>query len=148
MMFLPLSGIAFVISSVILFWLFTGLLILVMNQNIKKELDFEDLFQDKKLPAKLQLLLISIAIILLTFLEVIIFNKYYENSWLTNFIQMLTTILQSLIISLISLKFNHLIFKSLIYVFLSTLVTFVTLFLGGIFFAPFLFIKLFKGKVM
>ena len=48
--FFPLSGFIHVISSVILFWLFTALFVLVMNQNIKKELDFEDLFQDKRLP--------------------------------------------------------------------------------------------------
>jgi len=148
MMFLPLSGFTYVISSVILFWLFIGLLILVMNQNIKKELDFEDLFQDKKVPAKLQLLLTSIAIIALTIIEVTIFNNYYANSWLINFIQMILTILQSLILSLITLKLNHLIFTSPVFVVLSTFVTCITLFFGGIFFVPFIFIKFFKRKVL
>ena len=44
MIFLPLEGITNVVSSVILFWLFIAMFVLLKNQNIKKEL--EELVKD------------------------------------------------------------------------------------------------------
>ena len=40
MLFLPLGGATYAISSVILFWIFTSLIILMLNKEVRKEFDF------------------------------------------------------------------------------------------------------------
>lgn len=146
MMFLPLEGITNVVSSVILFWLFIAMFVLLKNQNIKKELDFEDLFQDTNLPSKLKLFLTSIIIFILVLIEINIFNKLETVNWLFNFIQMLITILQSLLIALFTMNKLHLFATAVLYTALSSLITGITLFIGGIFLTPYLLIALFKNK--
>ena len=146
MIFLPLEGITNVVSSVILFWLFIAMFVLLKNQNIKKELDFEDLFQDTHLPSKLKLFLTSIIIFILVLIEINIFNKFEMVNWLFNFIQMLITILQSLLIALFTINKIHLFATAVIYTALTSLITCITLLFGGIFFTPYLLIALFKNK--
>ncbi len=142
--FFPLSGFIHVISSVILFWLFTALFVLVMNHNIKKELDFEDLFQDKRLPSKLKLFSTSIGVLVLTLVEVNILNNQSIESSSFGIALAVVTILQSLLITLFTFKKIHLFHTAIFYCASSILATFFTLVFGGIFFAPFIFIVLFK----
>jgi hypothetical protein len=144
MIVLPLAGLTHVISSVILLWLFTALLVLVMNQNIKKELDFGDLFQDKRLPSKLKLFLISIAVLVITSVEVILFKNQIMGNWLLSITLTIITILQSLLISLFVLKKINLFLNAIFYCISSVLLIFLTIIFGGIFFSPFIFIILFK----
>jgi hypothetical protein len=148
MIVLPLSGLTYVISSVILFWLFTALFVLVMNQNIRKELDFGDLFEDKKLPKKIRLLLLSISVFLLSLIEVNIVNHFNLENWGFNILMTIITISQTLLITLFSFNKISLVLTAILYSFLSIIVTFLTLIFGGIFFAPFIFIMLFKKKVL
>lgn len=148
MTFLPLAGLTHVISSVILFWLFTGLLVLVMNQNIRKELDFEDLFEDKRLPKKIRLLLLTISVFVLSLIEVNIVNHFNIKNWGYNILMTIITISQTLLITLFSFNKISLFLTAILYSFLSVIVTFLTLIFGGIFFSPFIFIMLFNKKVL
>ena len=148
MMFLPFKGVTNLISSVILFWLFIAMIVLLINQNINKELDFEDLFQDTNLPSKLKLFLTSIIIFISVLIEINIFNKFETVNWLFNFIQMLITILQSLLIALFTMNKIHLFAPAVIYTALSSLITCITLFIGGIFLTPYLLIALFRKKMI
>ena len=148
MIFLPFKGVTNLISSVILFWLFIAMNVLLSNKNINKELDYEDLFQDTNLPSKLKLFLTSIFIFILVLIEITIFNGFETANWLFNFIQMLITILQSLLIALFTMNKIHLFATAFIYAALSSLVTCITLFLGGIFFTPYLLIVLFKKNII
>ena len=148
MLFLPLGGATYAISSVILFWVFTSLIMLMLNKEVRKELDFENLFEDKRLPKKIKLFLLTISVFVITLIEVNIVNNFNLENWAFNILMTIITISQTLLIALFSFNRISLFLTAILYSFLSIIVTFLTLIFGGIFFAPFIFIMLFNKKVL
>jgi hypothetical protein len=147
MLFLPLAGATYAISSVILFWVFTSLIMLMLNKEIRKEFDFEDLFKDNRLPKKIKLFLLTISVFVVILIEVNIANQFNLENWAFNILMTITTISQTLLIALFSFNRISLFITAILYSFLSIIGTFLTLILGGIFFTPFIFIVLFNKKV-
>ena len=148
MLFLPLAGATYAISSVILFWVFTSLIMLMLNKEVRKEFDFEDLFEDKRLPKKIKLFLLTISVFVITLIEVNIVNNFNLENWAFNILMTIITISQTLLIALFSFNRVSLFLTAILYSFLSVIVTFLTLIFGGIFFTPFIFIILFNKKVL
>jgi hypothetical protein len=147
MLFLPLGGATYAISSVILFWIFTSLIILMLNKEVRKEFDFEDLFKDNRLPKKIKLFLLTISAFVITLIEVKILDNFNLENWVFNILMTIITISETLLITLFLFNRINLFLTAMLYSFLSIIVTFLTLILGGIFFTPFIFIVLFNKKV-
>ena len=148
MLFLPLGGATYAISSVILFWIFTSLIILMLNKEVRKEFDFEDLFKDNRLPKKIRLFLLTISAFVITLIEVKILDNFNLENWVFNTLMTIITISETLLITLFLFNRINLFLTAILYSFLSIIVTFLTLILGGIFFTPFIFIVLFNKKVL
>ena len=98
MLFLPLGGATYAISSVILFWIFTSLIILMLNKEVRKEFDFEDLFKDNRLPKKIKLFLLTISAFVITLIEVKILDNFNLENWVFNTLMTIITISETLLI--------------------------------------------------